>query len=253
MKKIFYSLSIIGSLLTLSSCSKSVDNYPAPSETLTGIVTDTTTGKPIQVEVGDQGTTIVLDELSWSDNPTPFKFYGMEDGTFNNTKIFKGHYRISVEGPWVPLLQRDNNGNVTVDRRQIMDISGVTHANFTVEPFFKVEWVGDPVVNSDGTITVNIKFTRGTSNPAFQPDATNISLFVNSSQYVGNFNFDGRYSKRTDYGGSNGTALVGQTVTLTTIGGALPSKVTYWLRVGVRNGYGQNLFNYNEPKSVNIP
>jgi len=253
MKKLLYLLLLNGALLAGGSCSKGVDNYPAPGETLTGIITDSSTGKPIQTEVGSGGATIVLEELSWSPSPTPFKFYGMEDGTYNNTKIFKGHFRISVEGPWVPLVQRDNAGNITVDRRQTMDISGVTHANFTVEPFFKVEWVGDPVLNADGSITANFKFTRGTNNPSFQANATNITLFVNSSKYVGNFNFDGRYSNKKDYNSSTGTALIGQTISTTTIGGTLPKGLTYYLRVGVRNSSGQNLFNYNEPKAVSIP
>lgn len=234
-----------------SSCSKSVDNYPAPGETLTGAVIDTTTGKPIQTEVGSGGTTIVLEELSWSATPTPYKFFGMQDGTFNNTKIFKGHFRISVEGPWVPLFQKDNNNNVIVDRRQTMDISGVTKVNFTVEPFFKVDWVSDPVLNADSTVTATIRFTRGTNNPAFQPNATNISLFVNSGKYDGNYNFDGRYSNTTQYNG-NISSLIGQTVTIKT-SKPLPGKLTYFFRVGVRNGYGQNLFNYNEVKSISIP
>lgn len=252
MKKLLYALTIYGFLLLGASCSKSVDNYPGPGETLTGAVIDTTTGKPIQTEVGVGGTTIVLEELSWSSTPTPYKFYGMQDGTFNNTKIFKGHFRISVEGPWVPLVQKDNSGNITVDRRQTMDISGVTTANFSVEPFFKVEWVSDPVMNADSTVTVNIKFTRGTNNPSFQPNATNISLFVNSDKYIGNYNFDGRYSNTGQYNNSSVTGLIGQTISIKTIK-PLPGKLTYFFRVGVRNAYGQNLFNYNEPKSISIP
>jgi hypothetical protein len=153
----------------------------------------------------------------------------------------------------VPLVQTDNVGNITVDKSKTVNIKGVTTLNFKVEPFLRIEWVGDPVYNADSTITVNIKFTRGTDNPGYQFNVSDVNLFVNSTQYVGNNNYDNRYSKKITYSGTAGNALAGQTVTLTTTGGALPGKRDYFLRVGARIQYGLNYYNYSDVKTVKVP
>lgn len=236
------------------SCSKKADNYAAPAETLTGSVIDSTTGKTLQTEIGSGGVRIRLDEMSWSDNPTPYYFYAKQDGTFSNTKIFKGKYRITVEGPFVPLLQNSSSGAITVDQRVTMDVAGTANINFKVQPLLKVEWVGEPVINTDGTITTRVKLSRGTTNPSFQNDVSELTLFLNSSSpYVGNNNNDGRYYNQGTYSAAAGNALVGQTITLTTKGGALPGKRAYYLRVGARTNYGLKQFNYTDVKTVNVP
>lgn len=252
MKKILLYIATGLTLAAGQACKKNLDNYDGPSETFKGSVIDSTTGKPMQCEIGSGGIRIQLDDLSWSDNPTPFYFYGMQDGTFNNTKIFKGNFRVSVDGPFVPLLQKDNSGNILVDRRQTMQIQGVTTATFWVAPMLKVEWVGDPVLNADSTVSVTVKFSRGTVNPAFQNNITDLFLFVNSNQYTGNNNYDNRYSTRITYNGNAANAQLGQPVTIKTTG-KLPAGYTYFLRVGARTDFGQKQYNYNEVKSVNVP
>lgn len=251
MKKILFYLFVCTIAVIGYSCSDG-DNYAAPSETLTGSVIDITTGKPIQTEVGSGGVRIRLDELSWSANPDPYYFYSKQDGTFNNTKIFEGNYRISVEGAFVPIVQYDNSGNVTVDNRQTTVIKGVKTVNFSVEPFLKVEWVGDPVLNADKTVSVKVKVSRGTNNASFQSDFSDIFLFINSTSYVGNNNYDQRYSTQVSYNGSDGNSALGQTLTLTTKA-ALPGQQTWYVRVGARVNYGLKYYNYNEPKSIVLP
>src|SRR5687768_1678218 len=153
MKKLTYSFVFIV-VITLVSCSK-YDNFDEPGATLTGRVVDITNKNAlIQTEYGGGGTRIKLEEISWSDNPTPFYFNSMQDGTFNNTKLFPGTNRISVEGAFVPLLQYDANGNITVDKRQTVELtSGVTEIEFQVEPFLRVQWISEPVFNTDSSIT----------------------------------------------------------------------------------------------------
>lgn len=193
-------------------------------------------------------------EISWSNNPTPFYFSSMQDGTFNYTKLFAGKDKVSVEGPFVPLVQTDATGKTIVDQSQTVDIKGVTTLKFSVEPFLRVEWIGEPVYNtSTGTITATFKFTRGTNNPNFQQNVSDVFLFVNSNSYVGNNNYDNRYSQRTVYSGTNGNGQIGQTITLTTNGGSLPGKRQYFLRVGARVAYGLNYYNYTDVKTVTVP
>ena len=252
MKKIsFYILISLGAI-TFSSCSK-IDNFPEPQETLKGVVTNVTTGKPIQTEAGSSGTRIKLEELSWSDTPTPYYFYSKQDGSFNNTKVFKGRNRITAEGPFVPLVQLDAGGKVTIDKSQTLEIAGVTNLEFRVEPFLNVEWIGEPVYNpADGTITVQASFTRGTTNPAFQQNVTSIDLFINSTDFVGNNNKDDRYSNQVNFNGNEGNLKVGETITIVTKS-KLPGSRDYYLRVGARIQYGLNYYNYTSIKKIKLP
>jgi hypothetical protein len=243
--------------MAISACSKT-DNYSAPDQTLRGRIIDAGTGKNMPGEVSGEngtGTRIELRELSWSDNPTPQYLATMQDGTYNNTKIFAGHYKISADGAFVPLVQTGPN---PVDKSKEMDIQGgVTELDFTVEPFLRVEWVGDPVYNTNGTVTVKAIITRGTNDPNYQLNVTDINLYINNYPYVGsNANsFDARYSNRVTYSGTNGNNLLGQTLTITTTGGALPGKRDWYLRVAARTTF-PNLgrpYNYNEVKKISIP
>ncbi|GAA4785323.1 hypothetical protein GCM10023231_11480 [Olivibacter ginsenosidimutans] len=196
-----------------------------------------------------------MEELSWSDSPTPYYFYSKQDGSFENTKIFKGNYRISVEGPFVPLVQYDASGKVSVDHSVTTDIVGKKEINFTVEPFLNVTWVGEPVYDADSkTISVQVKLERGTSNPDFQQNITDVYLFVNALPYVGNNNYDSRYSFQLSFDGDAANAELGKTITLTTKSDtAIPGNRTYYLRVGARTDYGLKYYNYTDIKTIDIP
>ncbi len=248
MKKIFYYSALCLAIAITSSCSK-VDNYPAPSDTLTGSTIDEATGKTLQTEVGGGGTRVKLLETSYSANPVPIYFQSKQDGTFNNTKVFAATYKVSVEGPFVPIVQTDNTGTVVSDSSQTVVLKGSATVNFKVQPFLRLEWVGSPVVNADKSVTVQVKITRGTNIPAYQLDVTNINLYVSNTQYDGSNNYDPRYSTLTSYNGSTGTALLGRTISITTTGGALPDQDVYF-RVGARINAGLNQYNYTTPVSA---
>jgi len=251
MKKLFYYAAFI--VVTVSmSCSK-LDNYPAPGATLTGSVIDAGLKSTVQTETGGGGTRVKLEEVSWSDNPTPLYFYSMQDGGFNNTKLFAGTNKVSVEGAFVPLVQYDANGTIVADKRQTVQLgNGATNIEFSVEPFLRVEWMSNPVLNADSTITVQVKFTRGTNNPGFQNDVSDVFLYLNTVPYVGNNNYDNRYSRQVSYSGTGGNVLLGQTITLTTTG-KLPPKRSYWLRAGARTTYGLKQYNYTDIKTIAVP
>lgn len=251
MKRIIYYFSICLIITAGSSCKK-YDNYPEPAETLTGKVTDVATGTNVQTGAGS-GTRIKLLELSWSDNPTPYYFYSEQDGSFRNTKIFKGNYKISVEGPFVPLVQNDATGAIRVDKSQTMDVAGTANVEFKVEPFLNVEWIGEPVYDAtSGTVTASFKFTRGTVNPDYQLNIMDAYLFESPVPYVGNNNKDDRYSNQTKYNGIEGNALIGQTITIITKN-KLPTNRALYFRIGARIAYGLNYYNYTNVKKVTIP
>ncbi|WP_346237032.1 DUF3823 domain-containing protein [Niabella insulamsoli] len=242
-----YTALIIAVSTLLLSCSK-IDNYDGPTETLQGRIIDAGTGENVQSEVsGDNGngTRIKLLETSWSDNPTPLYVATKQDGTYAHTKIFKATYKMIAEGAFVPM---DLAGN---DQSQTIDVQGgVTTVDFTVEPFLRIAWVGEPVVNANGSVTVQVRVSRGTQNSAFQQNITNLALFISPYQYVGNNNFDNRYARIVSYSGSAGNSMLGTTVTITSTG-VLPKK-DWYLRVGARIAYGTNRYNYSTIKMVTI-
>jgi hypothetical protein len=248
--KSFY-IFFLSSALAAAACNK-IDNYPEPSCTISGSTLDEVTGETVQTEVGGGGTRVKLLETSYSSNPVPIYFQSMQNGDFNDTKMFAATYDVSVEGPFVPLVQTDANGNVTSDSSQNIVLKSIDSLHFRVQPYLRVTWVGTPVINPDTTVTVQVMITRGTNNPGYQQDITDINLYVSNTQYDGNNNYDPRYSKLTSYGGSTGTALLGQVITLTTIGGALPAQDVYF-RVGARINAGLDEYNYSTPVSITYP
>lgn len=229
------------------------DNYKEPEETLAGKIVDRE-GKPLWVESGG-GIRIKLMDYGWSDKPSEQYLKVKMDGTYINTKIFAGTYDIVAEGPFVPLVQTDDQGNITVDEtRRGVKVKGTTIVDFEVEPFLKVAWVGQPELNDEGLLTVRFQVERGTDNPDFQLDVYDLGLFVSTTQYVGENNYDKERSvKITD--SKEATSLLGQTVTLTTPL-ALKHKNTYYFRVGARLNYSLFnglLYNYTTVRKITIP
>ena len=251
--KIFYMKYILISFLaaTLWACTK-IDNYPGPSSTITGSTIDEGTDATLETEIGGGGTRVKLLETSYDSAPVPFYFQSMQDGTFNNTKVFSATYKITVEGPFVPLIQTDSVGHVIADSSQTIVLKNSATLHFAVQPFLRVQMVGNPVINPDTTVSVQVIVTRGTNNPAYQQNVTDINLYVSNTKYDGNNNYDPRYSKLTSYSGTTGDSLLGKTITLTTTGGALPAQNVYF-RVGARISAGLNEYNYAPPVSITYP
>jgi len=253
MKFLIYTLIAIG-CLSGTSCKK-YDNYKEPDQTLTGTLIDVTTGKPIQLQPG--GAVIRLEELSWAEKTgaavIPQDFNVKPDGTFNNTKLFSGSYlAYPFNGPFVPYYSTDS-GN-PLDKRQKVEIQGgSTTIEFQVEPLLKVEWVGQPVLNADKTVTVSFRFSRGTSNSFYIRDVDQAWLYISNVPYLGDNTRDPNLSNSIVYSGTSGNTALGTTVSLTS---KLPlgNARTYYLRVGARtkDNIGQR-FNYTDVKSIDVP
>ena len=230
----------------LASCEE--DNYPAPAETFKGSIVDAETGEPFQTAIGNTGVRIKMMEYSWSENPTPYYMYAMMDGAFNNNKVFKGEYGVTPEGPFVPVPE------------ERIQIAGTVEKNYEVEPFLRLEWVGEPVVNDNGTATIQVKINRGTSNPDYQQALAEVWLFVSENQYVGDFSYSTNFS--TKLTGAN-LPVLGETFSITTgwpggIGTGsqriFPSySRKYFLRVGARISKqvnSTNVYNYTTAKEI---
>jgi hypothetical protein len=267
-KTLFYMLLCFP--LSFGSCDLfKLDNYDEPAETLQGEVLDVATGERILTDQGSEGIRIRLTELSWTGVETPTHnpdFYCMPDGSFRNTKLFKGTYNIRIDGPFIPLV-RENNGIPLADETQTMEISGVTQVKFEVQPFLKVEWVSEPTV-SNGKITARVKVTRAVSETDFRDkiepmggyeasflNITDIQLFVSYSSSVGYRARDTRWSSQLEYTGSAFTAQLGKTVTIQS-NGVIPSGRKVFVRAAARINYATETlkrYNYTEPLEVIIP
>ncbi|MDR0692410.1 MAG: DUF3823 domain-containing protein [Prevotellaceae bacterium] len=270
MKKIlFYTLLCVP--LSFGSCDLfKLDNYEEPAETLQGEVVDIATGEPVLTDQGSEGIRVRLTELSWTGVETPTHnpdFHCMPNGTFQNTKLFKGTYNIRLDGPFIPLVRKDGNGVLLADETQTMEISGVTQVKFEVQPFLKVEWVSEPSV-SNGKITARVRVTRAVSEADFRAkiepmgnyeasffNVTDIQLFVSYSSSVGYRARDDRWSGKLEYTGSAFSTELGKTVTIQSVG-TIPSGRTVFIRAAARINYATEThkrYNYTEPLEVMIP
>lgn len=259
-------------LLIFSSCNLfEIDNYEGPSETLKGEVVDVATGEPVLTDQGAEGIRVRLLELSWGDNPTPNPdFFCKPDGTFQNTKLFKGEYNIQIDGPFIPLVRETAEGVPVADETITMEISGTKHVRFEVQPFLKVEWVGEPQI-INGKVRAQVRVTRAVSEAEFQSkispmggydanflNVTDIQLFVSNSSSVGYRARDTRYSNEIQYGGTSFNALLGETITIESKG-TLTSGHVMFIRAAARinfdtpRGTGTRRYNYNEAIQMLVP
>jgi hypothetical protein len=270
MKKI---ICIIGSFLlaiSFHSCELfEIDNYDEPQETIKGEVVDVATGERVLTDQGSEGTRIRLRELSWTETVVPdnFDFWCMKEGIFQNTKVFKGYYNVRIDGAFIPLVRLSQQGDTIFDGSKYMEIKGVTEVKFEVQPFLKVEWVGEPTV-SNGKITASFRVTRAVSPEEFRSkiepmggyndnflNVTDVRLFVSQMAFVGYREWDNRYSVEQTYSGDSFNALLGETITITTVG-VIPSGRTVFIRAAARINYRtENIarHNYNEARQVNVP
>ena len=246
MKIIKYTVLTLFLLAGLMACE--VDNYKVPNETFTGKFIDRQTKEPFQTAMGGNGIRIRLMEYSWSESPLPYDMYSKMDGTFNNSKVFKGEYGVTPEGAFVPLEE------------EIFKIEGKVEKTYEVEPLLRVEWVGEPVFNADGTVTVQVNISRGTDNAAYQQPLTEVWLFVNETSYV----YYGQHSTRhsTQLTGTNLSAL-GTTFTITSGQPTGPGSTQnyfptfvrkYFLRVAARTDIfiigSSTFYNYSTIKEI---
>lgn len=243
MKKILYSILCIAAPMLLFSCTE-IDNYPAPKETFYGNIIDKETGENMPTDwTHDNGTRIKLMEYSWSENPSPFYFAVSGDGSFMQSKIFKGTYGVTVFGPFVPIPSIE------------LEIKGKVKQDFIVEPFLRFTWVGTPVVNADRSVTLQFKVVRGTTNPDYQQKLKRVKLYGGINQFTSEKDGNvGEYEK--NLGDDLGNDMLdGRTVSVTSP--RIPvGRNTAFFRMGGnidKSIEGQIRFNYSTVVRVDLP
>ena len=86
----------------------------------------------------------------------------MKEGIYQNTKVFAGHYNVKADGAFIPLVRTTAKGDTLVDESKYVDINGVTIADFKVQPFLKIEWIGT-LLYSIASLTMKMGASTQTS------------------------------------------------------------------------------------------
>lgn len=226
MKRSTYFISLV-LVFFLAACSK-VDTYDIPKETLTGVLADAD-GNPFITEQPN-GFRIKLIEQG---STTPRDFWGMADGKFNNTKIFKGRYKIvPSDGAFFP-----------VDTLE-QEISGVTTINFEITPYLKI----DASILQNGT---NLKATYRITQAPGAGKIKNVRLLVNKWNPNVGMNFSEKSVVR-DLSGVPDATIV-QTDYIDQVTGYLESGITYYARVAVLSDNAMGKYNFSVVHKIVVP
>jgi hypothetical protein len=240
MKKfIIYSLLL---LVTLSFSQCEIDNYPEPEASIEGKIMDAN-GAMLQTEQGGGNMKLKLEELSWAGDDTtiaiiPSYLTVKQDGSFNNSKIFSGEYRITpIEGPFYPY-------NV---EGELVTVSGHTTINFEVTPYLNIEWVTEPRLTVDNFIEAEVRFTRNQKEGLSAPDLNDARLYISTTKYCGNNNYDNQLVAAPLIVNNN---QEGQTIRLITSRAVKYVGTTYYVRVGINCKDAYKKYNYTDIKTV---
>lgn len=150
----------------LTSCVKK-DNYNAPEASLEGNLADQGSKGNIQTATGNLA--IRLEQLSWSETPAPQDIPVKMDGTFKNSKLFKGHYRVSIKGGafWgVPPVE--------------LDIDKGTKYDFSLTPYLYISSFTHKLDSTTLTLRFNMQ-----APIAGIPAIAEIQPYINTTEMVG--------------------------------------------------------------------
>ena len=257
--------------LCLASCSLfEIDNYDAPQETIRGTVIDVYTGELVLTEQNSRGIRVRMTELSYGENVTHNPdFWVRDNGFYQNTKIFKGYYNVRVDGPFVPIVRETPEGDLLFDGSVNCDIEGITEVHFRVQPFLRVEIVGEPEV-SGGKITAQVRVTRGVPAKDFREavepmgsyqdsflNVTDVRLYVGYSSTCNGDNKYEAWSNVLEYEGSAFEPYLGKVITISSRG-TIKNNRKVFIRAAARINYatpvgGERRYNFSEVREVNMP
>jgi hypothetical protein len=230
-------IAVLGFLLFGAACTKT-DNYSGPDSAFQGNIIDSVTGKNWVTETG--GVQIMLKQLSWSNNPTPYYIPSKPDGTFEDTRIFSGHYSvIPTQGAFWPV-----DSIVT-------DIKGATSQNFTVVPYLEVVNVTHVQAGDSLVMTFQLQAPRTNGLPQII-DAT---AFVNNTPFVGSGAFIQSFyneASATVPINSNWSSAIAATTYRAVVHNLQPGW-TYYTRIGVRLNDSYKKYDLSDVNQVVMP
>jgi hypothetical protein len=200
---------------------------------LEGKVVDRTTGENIQTRQPN-GIKIRLLEEGY-ENPQPYDFWAMSDGTFKNTKLFSAKYSVTVlEGAF-------EDASVSP---LVVDLSSNQTITFEVEPFVRLTNVNISV--SGGTITASYHVERTTSTKKL----VKCMLLCHESVILHETTIGVKKSAENNLSAMNDAQITSTTFTDQISGLA---SGTYYARVAILAQNSLNRYNYSPIIKLSVP
>jgi hypothetical protein len=223
-------------ILASSACTK-IDNYDGPNASFEGNLVSSEGGNLLT----SQGSTqIRLEQISWSATPSPQEIPSKFDGTFKDSKLFKGTYKVIPKGgAFWPLYD-----TVTVD------INKGTKRDFTVTPYIIIK-------NFTATLngkTLTLKYLMEAPIGAGLPTIIETQPYVNNTKLVGAGasirDFSDLYKKAINKEWADMTDA-DKSVTIE-IPDMLPGR-KFFVRVGVRLNDSFKSSNFSDIIEIDVP
>lgn len=233
MKKLINILWIGVAMLASSACTKT-DNYDGPNASLQGNIIASTGGNLLTSGGSSQ---IRLQQIGWTTPQTiPCKF----DGTFENSKLFKGGYKIvPTGGAFWPVT---DTVTVNIDK-------GTKH-DFTVTPYLLIKNFTHTLTGTTLTLTFDIDAPIIAGLPTIK----DVQPYVNTTSLVG------AGASIRDFSDVNAKSInkafidmsaAEKSITLT-VPNLIPGR-TFFVRVGARLNDSFNSSNFSEIVQIDIP
>jgi hypothetical protein len=225
---------LVGVVILASSACTKIDNYDGPNASFQGNIVSSAGGN---LPTSGNSTQIRLQQIGWTAPQTiPSKF----DGTFEDTKLFKGGYKVvPTGGAFWPVTD-------TV----VVNIAQGTKHDFTVTPYIVIKNFTSSLTGT----TLTLKFDITAPVAAGLPTIKDVQPYVNTTKLVGtgasirdfsDLNLIAINKQFTDMSAAE------KTITLT-IPNLIPGR-TFFVRAGVRLGDSFNSSNFSEIIQVDIP
>lgn len=226
----------LSTILTFTACSKK-DNYDGPDASLEGKAF--VEGTSDLVQTCTSNFSIRLEQLSWSDNPEPFDIPIKIDGTYKNSKLFGGHYRVSIHG-----------GAFWPTASEEMDISSGSKHDFQLTPYLLINNFTTEMVDST---TMKLKFDLDAPIEGI-PSIIEIQPFFNTTKIVGPGAsiFDFSDAKKITVNKEWADFTPEERSREIVVSDLIPGR-TFFVRVGVRFNNDDKSYNLSNVLEVSIP
>ena len=226
-------------LIAGSSCIKK-DNYPGPNASLQGNIFQDGTSSKNMVQTCTGNFSIRLEQLDWSSTPTPQDIPVKYDGTYQNTELFSGHYRVSIKG-----------GAFWPVAPQEIDVRQGTTLDFQLTPYLTLANFTADMADST---TLSIHFDMQAPIDAGIPTVLEMQPFINTTRIVGpgasifDFSDANKVSINKDW-----SAMTASDKSPTMVVPNLIKGRTFFVRVGVRFNNDDKSYNLSEIIKVDVP
>lgn len=235
--KSFKILSLGVSLLFFASSCVKMDTYAGPDASLNGNIIED--GSKNNVQTCSGNFSIRLEQLSWDSTPAPQDIPVKYDGSYQNTKLFSGHYRVSIHGgAFWPVAPEE------------MDISSGSTHDFKLTPYIVISNFN--AVMTDST-TMSITYTLDAPVPGI-PKILEVQPYLNTTQIVGpgasiyDFSDLNKVAVNKDWADFNDADKNGEII----VSNLIPGRIFY-VRVGVKFDNNDKSSNLSSVIKITVP